>query len=281
MAVVRNLRNFDKAGISSLSVDYVQGMIESPQIVRESRMLPYRWYQAYRSVESVRWAGSLDTALGYSLGNIPTLRGRTLVLVDMSGSMFQSKVSPKSDITYADAACLFGAAWKLRNPEDTDLFQFGSELSPLESYYQDHSGTPYGSYRKIGKGWKGVTKKIELGRGGSILTAMGKFHDMGGTQLHQAVAETWGNGSLTKYDRVVILTDEQAFRSQYEKLPVPDKTPVYVWNFAGYRSGVMPRSGSHNRHTFGGLNDTAFQLIPLLERGKNTGWPWEVGNGAT
>jgi hypothetical protein len=35
-------------------------------------------------------------------------------------------------------------------------------------------------------------------------------------------------------------------------------------NLAGYRYGHAP-SGGRNRHTFGGLTDQAFQIIPLLE----------------
>lgn len=33
-------------------------------------------------------------------------------------------------------------------------------------------------------------------------------------------------------------------------------------------------SGVRNRHTFGGLTDAAFRMIPLLEAGRNAAWPW-------
>jgi hypothetical protein len=49
---------------------------------------------------------------------------------------------------------------------------------------------------------------------------------------------------------------------------------VYIWNFAGYQAGVT-KSGRYNRHTFGGLTDTAFKMIPILESGQSVGWPWE------
>ncbi|GAA2115033.1 hypothetical protein GCM10009759_59790 [Kitasatospora saccharophila] len=45
-------------------------------------------------------------------------------------------------------------------------------------------------------------------------------------------------------------------------------------NLAGYRTGPAP-SGTGNRHTFGGLTDAAFRLVPLLEAGQDAGWPWE------
>lgn len=284
MALIRNLRNFDEAGISRESARYVEDQIRSPEVVRKSRQLPFRWYNAYRAVDSVRWSTALDEALTYSLVNIPKLRGNTLVLVDMSGSMFQSKVSPKSNVLYADVATLFGSALKLANPHGVHLYQFGSDYGDLVDRYIDHRGLRYGPGGN-GHKWSGVTKEIDIRTGGSVLRAMEKFHDMGGTELHRAVAET----VKPEHDRVIILTDEQAFGSgfnswinssvatngRYDDLPVPANKNVYIWNLGGYEAGVV-RSGRYHRHTFGGLSDSAFKLIPILEAGRNSSWPWTV-----
>ncbi len=53
---------------------------------------------------------------------------------------------------------------------------------------------------------------------------------------------------------------------------VPVGVPVYTWNLAGYAMGHAA-SGPH-RHTFGGLSDAAFRLIPLVEAGRAADWPW-------
>jgi hypothetical protein len=73
----------------------------------------------------------------------------------------------------------------------------------------------------------------------------------------------------------VIVTDEQAHFTGHANVAeaVPDRVPVYTWNLGGYRHGHAP-SGAGNRHTFGGLTDHAFRLIPLLERGQDTGLPF-------
>ncbi len=44
-------------------------------------------------------------------------------------------------------------------------------------------------------------------------------------------------------------------------------------NLAGYRAGHGP-SGERNRHTFGGLSDAAFRMVPLLESARDADWPW-------
>ncbi len=77
---------------------------------------------------------------------------------------------------------------------------------------------------------------------------------------------------------MVIVTDEQAGPSSWGGDPlaaVPGHVPVYTWNLAGYRTGHAP-SGAAGRHTFGGLSDAAFRLIPLLEAGADAAWPWEL-----
>jgi len=73
------------------------------------------------------------------------------------------------------------------------------------------------------------------------------------------------------------VTDEQAWGGFYGADPtsaVPANVPVYTWNLAGYKHAHGP-SGQGNRHTFGGLTDTAFRMVSLLEAGRDTAWPWQ------
>jgi hypothetical protein len=73
---------------------------------------------------------------------------------------------------------------------------------------------------------------------------------------------------------VVILTDEQAWAGHRGASPldcIPPDIPAYTWNLAGYRYGHGP-SGGENRHTFGGLSDASFRVIPALEAGRDVKW---------
>lgn len=74
---------------------------------------------------------------------------------------------------------------------------------------------------------------------------------------------------------MLIVTDDQASYSGFgdPTRQVPERVPVYTWNLAGYRAGHGP-SGTRYRHTFGGLSDAAFRLVPLLEAGRDADWPW-------
>ncbi|MFE9683810.1 TROVE domain-containing protein [Streptomyces sp. NPDC006285] len=240
MALVRNLRNFDEAGVSDEVASRVAEKISDPAEVARSRQFPFRYLAAYQHAPSLRWAYPLERALGHSLANVPVLGGRTLVLVDRSGSMFFSRLSDRSALTWADAAAVFGTAIALR-AADADLVEFGS-------------GSDVVSFR----------------RGESVLKVLERFGDLGGTNTSEAVRRHY-----KKHDRVLIVTDEQAGYSGHgdPASQVPADVPVYTWNLAGYRAGHAP-SGGRNRHTFGGLSDAAFRMVPLLEGARNAEWPW-------
>ncbi|MFE0041449.1 TROVE domain-containing protein [Streptomyces sp. NPDC059015] len=239
MALVRNLRNFDQAGVSDEVAARVAAKISDPESVAASRQFPFRYLAAYRHAPSLRWSYPLETALGHSLANVPALPGRTLILVDRSGSMW-SRLSDRSELNRADAAAIFGTALAMR-AQAADLVEFGTTSRPVR-------------YRP----------------GESVLKVLGRFGDLGGTDTTGAVRRHYRS-----HDRVLIVTDEQASYSRHgdPAAQVPDRVPVHTWNLAGYRAGHGP-SGTGNRHTFGGLTDAAFRMVPLLEAGRDANWPW-------
>lgn len=239
MALVRNLRNFDEAGVSDPVAAQVVAKISDPEVVARSRQFPFRYLAAYQHASSLRWSYPLEQALGHSLANVPSLPGRTLILVDRSGSMW-ARLSDRSELNRADAAVIFGTAVAMR-AADADLVQFGTT----------HSAVTYA-------------------RGESVLKVLSRFGNLGGTDTTGAVRAHYRG-----HDRVLIVTDEQARYSHHGNPTeqVPAHIPVYTWNLAGYRAGHAP-SGTPGRHTFGGLSDASFGMVPLLERGRDADWPW-------
>jgi len=241
MALLRNLRNFEEAKISADLRKHVIAVLSDPEEVRKSRQFPFRFLSAFDATKGGPWAKALGAGLQYSLSNVPSLDGNTLILADMSGSMFYG-MSGRGSIKYADQAALFGSALALR-AEAADLVQFGSG-----------------------------SEKVPLDKSKGVLDHMSKFPSLGGTQTMEAL-RTWFRPEHT---RVVILTDEQAHydtRGGSIDSLVPEDVPVYTWNVAGYRA-AHSESGP-NRHTFGGLTDSSWRLVPLIETGATQDWPWE------
>ncbi|GAA3457254.1 TROVE domain-containing protein [Dactylosporangium matsuzakiense] len=241
MARLRNLRNFDQAGVADDVAAQVAAKLADPEQVARSRQLPMRFLSAYRAAPSLRWSWALDQALTASLANVPALPGRTLVLIDTSGSM-HSGFSRDGTLMRWDAAVVFGVALATRCAgADVVSFSTGSTVF------------------KLRKG-ESVLKAIERFR------AEGHFHGQG-TNTATAVRK-----HFKSHDRVVILTDEQASFDGSVSDAVPRDTPIFTWNLAGYRLGHAPATA--NRWTFGGLSDAGFGMIPLLEAGRHGDWPF-------
>lgn len=254
MAMIRNLRNMDEAGISKAHAKKVVEMIEDPERVKGSRQLPFRFLSAYHAAPSDRWKQALTEALDYSTANIPKLTGRTLVLVDTSASM-GGRLSDRSGVRYVDAAALFGVALA-RNASKVDLYGFGDGVFQHELAY---GGSVLGQTQQF------VRRVGEAGHG---------------TQIAASIQRTYA-----KHDRVVIFTDMQTMPGRHTwygmgdvSSAVPADVPLYAWNLAGYKASMMP-TGSGNRHEFGGFSDSAFSLMQTIEAGRDARWPWEASKG--
>ncbi|MFD0558679.1 TROVE domain-containing protein [Stackebrandtia endophytica] len=244
MALLRNLRNFDEAGVGDTVAETVAERLADPDQISRSRQLPFRFLSAYQAAPSLRWGHALEKALDVAVANVPGLPGRTLVLVDTSASMCTS-VSHRSTVTAAQAAALFGAVLAKRGGQ-VDLHGFADSAF-----------------------------RHDFPAGASVLRTIGTFiariGEVGhGTRIADAVASTYDG-----HDRVIILSDMQTMTGWNGTVSdqVPAHIPMYGWNLIGYRHGAIA-SGRRNRHEFGGFSDAAFRLIPLLEAGRNADWPW-------
>lgn len=246
MALLRNLRNFDQAGISRSAVTKVKAKLRDPEEVAKSRQLPYRFLNAYKAVESDRWREPLGEALDASLKSIPELPGRTLVLVDVSGSMGSlmgrrypnARPNPKA-LTMAEAGALFGVALAAKNG-NADLVGFASDTFVHE--------VPKGA--SVLRQVQAFTRKI-----GSIGY---------GTEMTAAIRKHYRD-----HDRVVIISDMQAFASPWTGPvmdQVPADVPIYAFDLLGYDASPIDTERG-NRYQFAGLTDLTFKVLALLEQG--------------
>lgn len=251
MATLRNLRNFEEAEVPSDVLEGVARKLADPEAVAKSRQFPLRFLSAWKATQSMTFGPALEKAIQLSVSNVPPLPGRTLILIDCSGSMFPGsgysgyyaggggQHVPGTAARF-ETAGLFGSALALR-AESANLYAYGSTLL----------GIPFN-------------------KSASALRITNSLENLGGTETWAAVRSAYDG-----HDRVVILTDEQAFRDDGSFPTVP----IYTFNVAGYRPGHAPSGASSSpraagRHVFGGLTDAAFRMLPLLEAGRDAGWPW-------
>ena len=174
---------------------------------------------------------------------LPTIRARCQFLaLDRSGSM-SYPMSAKSSLSCQDTANVFASALAIRG-ESVRVVAFDDHMEDVKVASTD------------------LLRVVD-----QMPTARGCTYTL------DAVAYAHKKGE--KYDRIIILTDEQYRGGSVDNAldTYAPRVPVFTWNLAGYATAQM--EAREGRWTFGGLSDKGFQMIPLLERGIGQSWPWE------
>ena len=205
LALLRNLRNCEQAGVE---FTLVRDAILARKGAR--RVLPFRYVAAARAAPVFEPA--LDQALCATIAEMPKMDGRTVVMVDVSGSM-DARLSAKSDITRKDAAATLAS---MINADHLRVFSFADNVV-----------------------------EVPPRRGMAGVDAICRSQN-GGTRLFDAVA--WVNANVP-HDRLIIITDEQAFpgtgdrfgywiQGTVNKMPDPVCERAYLINVASNKNGV-------------------------------------------
>jgi hypothetical protein len=241
MALVRNLRNFDEAGIDSDTVDTVIAKITDPGHVAKARLFPYQVWAAYTHAPSDDWKRALGRTLDLTVANVPRL-DRTLVVIDTSASM-EMTVSGRSTMSRVEVAAVMALATAKR-ATDVDVVIFGDRSRRLDGL----AGT-------------------------SALAGVAKVVDSVGSVGHS----TYGHSAIARHfdpkrhQRVVLFTDDQQHDSG--RVPLDHVPLIYTFNLAGYRPSALP-AGQRGRYTLGGFTDATFTVLEVLEGGRDATWPW-------
>ncbi len=195
LALLRNLRNMQEADVDERLV------LAALSTMSTARVLPFRFLAAARYAP--QWEEALEQAMLNCVGSPEKaqekLTGKTIVLVDVSGSM-TAPLSRQSGMQRTDAA--YGLAVLLREiGEKVGVFSFSDNLV-----------------------------EVPARRGFALRDAIDASQPHSSTMLGKAVEEL---NKKERYDRLIVITDEQA----HDTVPAP-KGKGYVINVASYKNGV-------------------------------------------
>ena len=166
LALLRNLRNMQAAGVEP---ELVRHGLEA---IRVDRVLPFRFIAAARNAP--QWEPWIERAMFLSLHGQERLPGRTVLLVDVSGSM-DAPLSGRSQMRRMDAAA--GLAVLLREiAEEVSIYTFSERLV-----------------------------RVPARRGFALRDAIVQSQPHTGTYLGRALGEL-----RESYDRLIVITDEQS-----------------------------------------------------------------------
>ena len=192
LAFLRNLRNMAQSGVSETLIRQYSTQVDV------SRVLPFRFIAAARIVP--QFEDMLENMMFRALADLPKIKGKTVLVIDVSGSMFGTNISAKSDLDRFDAAAALAVLCR-EICEQVEIYSF--------------------SYDAV---------RVAPRRGFALVEAISKSQNHGGTQLGQAMRTI---DSQTSYDRVIVFTDEQS----YDR-PQSPRGKGYLVNVASYQHGV-------------------------------------------
>lgn len=240
MALLRNLRNF--AGDATFTgMSDVLRRISDPEAVANSKQMPFRYLSAINATSNTGGFGmekALREALDHSLANLPEFTGKTLVLVDTSGSMDSVVGGTGSETSAVDIAALFGAS--LSRMGDTRVVAFGTRSQVINFSPTDDV---YGRYQQIVD--HGLRRRLGYG-----------------TEINSAL----DSARVSDYDNLIILSDMQV--ADYMDREYRDfKGVVISVDLAPYEHGIERIGNSF--FAFAGWSDAVLNLMSTLTRNKN------------
>jgi 60 kDa SS-A/Ro ribonucleoprotein len=191
LALLRNLRNMKDAGVEDELV------LTALRNANTQRVLPLRFLAAARHVP--QWEEALEQLMLKAVAEQSKLAGKTVLLVDVSGSM-NWPLSKRSEMKRTDAA--YGLAVLLREVgERVAVYSFSDHLA-----------------------------EVPARRGFALRDAIDASQTHNGTYLGKAVEQL---NEKERYDRLIVITDEQA----HDTVPNP-RGKGCVINVASFKNGV-------------------------------------------
>lgn len=191
LALLRNIRLMSENGVDG---KLIRKAIEN---MKTDRILPFRFIAAQKY--NVGYSDVLEHKMLEVAGAKPKLKGKTIVVVDTSGSM-SSPVSGKSEVTCKDAAC--GIAMICREMcEESKVYAFADS-----------------------------TKEVANIRGFGLYQAIASTYVGGGTEIGRTIKTI---NAKEDYDRLILITDEQS-RDNI----INPKGKGYIINVAAYENGI-------------------------------------------
>lgn len=259
LALLRNLNNILDAmsitGIDGLLLieDKIVSKLTDEASIKKSLVFPYQIYCAYKNIKTHPFMidEALDKAFRIACGNMEKFEGKSVIMLDISGSM-EDRISSHSNITIKEVGACYAAA--LYISQDCDFVKFGTDAKSC-------------SYNKIDNVFNIISNMCEEDNCGY------------GTHIGVAFAK------LNKhYDRIFIVSDMQVMKEvpprwHYSQLvdgPASyndyckeyGDTKCYSFDLGNYKTQCA-NPNNRNVHLVTALNDDVFKFLHLLENNQS------------
>ena len=210
LAMLRNIANMRRANVDKKVIN------EGLEKLKSSMLMPLDFLKAFRM--NPEFGRQIEDAMINSYSNLPKLKGKTLFIVDVSGSM-GARMSEKSDFSRYDAACAM-AMLAANQCEDYEIVcTAGNDYTHTGA----HRHIPYPQ-----KGF-GIFEQIREAN---------RNIGYGGIFTRQCLE--WCNDKFKgqKFDRIIVFSDSQDCDFPERRIPKPFGTYNYICDVSAHTKGV-------------------------------------------
>ena len=235
-ALLRNLRNIISLGDESLKTKALNALVDR-NAIKKSMVLPFRFATAYDELSKIDTDAmrAISKACEIACDNVPKFGGKTLVALDVSGSMSSNRV--------ADIASLFTAV--LLKSNNCDLIVFSDNAKYAMVNPDDSVMT--------------ISKAIRYACGGtnfpSVFRTANKKYDR---VILLSDMQSWMQNSYW-------CNSPKAAFEEYKKDCSAGDCKFYSFDLAGYGTMQMPEN---DVFLLAGFSDKIFDLMSYLETDK-------------
>lgn len=124
MALLRNLRNIEEAGVDEQHLELAKKLLLAG--VKDGKQFPFRYYTALNVTE--KFENTLEECIELAIDTLPALEGNTICLCDNSGSARGAFNSEYGQVTIADIANLSSVMTARKTTGQGQIGIFGDRL---------------------------------------------------------------------------------------------------------------------------------------------------------
>lgn len=255
LALIRNLRNIVNSSPDAYWIEkYLVPQIENEVAIKKSLVFPYQIYCSWKNygIRNISIDAALDRAFRIACGNMPKMDGRTVIVLDVSGSM-GDKLSSNSSLTLKEVGAVYAATMFVNC--NADFIKFGNEA-----------------------------KKLKLNKLDSIFNLVEKMYANDNCGYGTDIVPAFRLMN-EKYDRIFLVSDMQIMSKNgsgwcwgHENTGVETYNEyckiykchphMYSFDLANYSTQVE-NPNNPRIHLLTTLNDTLFKMLPYIENGNS------------
>lgn len=255
LALIRNLRNIVNSSPDADWIEeYLVPQIENEVAIKKSLVFPYQIYCSWKNygIRNISIDAALDRAFRIACGNMPKMDGRTVIVLDVSGSM-ENKLSSNSQLTLKEVGAVYAAAMFVNC--NADFIKFGNDA-----------------------------KRIKLNKLENIFNLVEKMYANDNCGYGTDIVPAFRLMN-EKYDRIFLVSDMQIMNKNssgwwwckrqngidtYNRYCEVYKCHPHMYSFdlANYATQVE-NPNNPRIHLLTALDDTLFKMLPYIENGNS------------